>query len=411
MKKFIKDKIKPTAIIYGLAVIMFIAWAGVKIFKPPKQQIDPHGKSFSVLAGSSKRSEMKYLTYGFLPYWSLNNIEHIQTDKLTDIAYFALRINEDGSIKRYNDNKTLEPGYNNWRNNDDLDNLIEKAHSMGTRISVTLISHEDDKTKSFLNCRSCWDKLSDQLINEMQQKNVHHLNVDFELVEPKAEKELSLKYSQFVNFLNNKLDNKFGDSFVVVSTLPDSMYKPRLTNIESLSKAADALFVMAYDFHRPTSDYAGPVAPINGSGREYEYDVSTMLNDYLSDANPDKLILGVPYYGYNWLIYNNEPNAKRLSGNDFLGYSISQTYENIMEVKLEYNLEEVWDDIAKVPYLTYFNPQKQTLRQVYFENYDSLQIKYQLAKNKNLAGVGFWALGYDGGYQDLWELIEQEFAK
>ena len=34
-----------------------------------------------------------------------------------------------------------------------------------------------------------------------------------------------------------------------------------------------------------------------------------------------------------------------------------------------------------------------------------------MAKDKNLRGVGIWALGYDKGYQDLWNLLGEEFPK
>lgn len=403
-----KIKTRYLKILTIIAIILLITWGVISVALPKKTIISSLGNNLSVLSETSER-KTKHVVYGFLPYWKLNKSEHIQTDKLTDIAYFALSINKNGGIKKYGDDGIIDPGYNKWKNSKVWDDLVKKAKARGTRLSVTLISHEDNKTKEFLHCRACWNKTLSELTAEMKEKEVYNLNVDFELVKPDAKEELSLKYSQFVNFLNENLDNTFGNSYVVVSTLPDSMYKPRLTHVKSLAKAADGIFIMAYDFHRPTSDSAGPIAPINGGKTYYEYDVSTMLNDYLSAVNPSKLILGVPYYGYNWIVTNNQANAQRIPGNDYLGYSVSQTYENIMEVKLENNLKEIWDNIAKVPYFTYFSPDKQVLRQVYFENYDSLRIKYKLAKEKDLAGIGIWALGYDGGYQELWDLIRVEF--
>lgn len=394
--------------LYLVAGTMMVALLIINLVRPEKEYTSPLGETFSVLSSKDERNS-KHVVYGFLPYWKLNKSKYIQTSNLTDIAYFALTIEADGSIRKYGKDGIIDPGWNQWENSSDWQNLVKRARADGTRLSLTIISHEDDNTREFLNCRKCWDVTLVELISEMKKQGVTNLNVDFELVKPDAEESLSLKYSQFVNFLNTNLDKEFGDSYVVVSTLPDSMYKPRLTDAKSLENAADALFIMAYDFHRPTSDNAGPVAPIGGIDTHYEYDVSTMLNDYLKEVEPEKLILGVPYYGYNWLVSSRNANAQRIPGNDYLGYSVSQTYENIMEVKLENNLQEIWDVVAKVPYLTYVNAEKQTLRQVYFENYDSLSIKYKIAKNKNLAGVGIWALGYDGGYQELWDLIRVEF--
>jgi hypothetical protein len=374
----------------------------------PKVQ-KPMGVSYSVLSTTDQRLTRDHYVYGFLPYWTLDRMEHLQLDKLTDIAYFALRIDPEGTIRKFNEEGFVDPGYGNWRENDDLIELIAKAKAHGVRFALTLISHEDDVTYEFLDCRSCWDTLLAELVEELEYRGITNVNMDFELVEPDAEKDFNYKYSQLVNFLNTRLDQRFGDSFLVTSTLPDSSYRPRITDITSLASASDALFVMAYDFHRPTSDTAGPVAPINGAGIHAEYDITTMLKDYLTLAPPEKLILGVPYYGYNWLVDGKEAEAERIPGDDVLGYSISQTYEYVMDTKLEHDPEVLWDEEAQVPYFTYISTEKGTTRQVYYENKDSLRLKYQLAKDNNLAGIGIWALGYDGGYQDLWDLLREEF--
>jgi len=45
------------------------------------------------------------------------------------------------------------------------------------------------------------------------------------------------------------------------------------------------------------------------------------------------------------------------------------------------------------------------LRQVYFDDKDSLSYKVALAKSRGLLGVGVWALGYEGGYYDIWDIF------
>jgi spore germination protein YaaH len=166
---------------------------------------------------------------------------------------------------------------------------------------------------------------------------------------------------------------------------------------------------MAYDFHYPNSDRAGPVAPINKVEDYTSYDINQMLKDYLKTIPPNKIILGVPYYGYNWVVESQTPYALRIPGDDYVGYSISQTYEDVAETILEINPEILWDESAKVPYFTYVSPTNGSYRMVYFENPDSLREKYKLVNSNNLGGVGIWALGYDGGYQELWNLLEKEF--
>jgi len=40
----------------------------------------------------------------------------------------------------------------------------------------------------------------------------------------------------------------------------------------------------------------------------------------------------------------------------------------------------------------------------------SLGKKYDIVNRRDLAGIGIWALGYDNGYQELWDLIAQKFT-
>ena len=77
----------------------------------------------------------------------------------------------------------------------------------------------------------------------------------------------------------------------------------------------------------------------------------------------------------------------------------------------DYKKDIKWDTEGKVPYFTYYNSQGGVNRQVYFENSDSLKEKYKLAKNEGLAGVGIWALGYDGDRKELWDVLREEFLE
>jgi len=405
----VKLKISFLVFIYSAIFLLLGSTWYLKSIKISKNVLYPLGTSYSVLSAKDIKIRPNHVVYGFLPYWMIENTEYLQLDKLTDIAYFALHINPDGTIQNLTEEGTAEPGYNNWRNSDILSQLILKSKTQGLNFALTIISHDDETTYEFLDCRNCWDTLLSEITRELDFRGISNVNMDFELIEQDVKEGYNQKYSQLVNFLNNRLDAKYGDSFVVTSTLPDSAYKPRITEIASLANASDALFVMAYDFHRPTSDTSGPIAPISGVGETQEYDLNTMLKDYLALTTADKLILGVPYYGYNWLVTDGSPQADRIPGDDVLGFSISQTYATIADTKLKYKPEIKWDETAQVPYFTYFNEEYGTTRQVYFEDADSIRAKYKFAKTAGLAGVGIWALGYDGGYQELWELLKEEF--
>lgn len=351
----------------------------------------------------------KHVVYGYLPYWSLDKAKYLQMNNLTDIAYFGLYINEDGSFKTRDEEGNTDPGYAHWKDDENLLKIIADAQKYKVRVSLTVISHVDEISTKFLNCQTCWDTLYNNLTAELDAKKIYGVNLNFEYVEF-TDPDITVKYTEFTKYLKTRLKEKYGDkSYLVVATFADSLVKPRVTDISGLSRVADALFIMAYDFHRPSSDNAGPVAPIGGKGVYAEYDIDTMIKDYQNAADTNKLILGVPYYGYNWVVEENKEYAKRKPGSDASGYSQSQAYTDIMETVLKVNPEIKWDELGQVPYFSYTSPDTNSLREVYFENAQSLDVKYKLAKKNNFAGIGIWALGYDGGYTELWDLLNREF--
>ncbi|MEZ6255768.1 MAG: glycosyl hydrolase family 18 protein [Patescibacteria group bacterium] len=372
--------------------------------------LEPTSNTFSVLSAQDSRffARQNYVVYGFLPYWSVEHLDDIQVDKLTDIAYFALSVNKDGSITKITSDGTSDPGYEAWRNNKELDAFISKGKDAGVRFSITVISHISDDTDYLLMCESCWDTLAKDLIAELRFRNLSSVNLDFEYA-TYTEPHLADQYTKLATFIKQRLDAEFGSSYVVVSTFADAVIKPRVTKVDDLAKVVDALFIMAYDFRTRSSESSGPSAPIDGAGSSSIYDIRTMLRDYLATIPPTKLILGVPYYGNNYLVESASPMSRRIEGNDAIGYSETQTYADITNLLRQVSVNVLWDDIALTPYFNYNSLESGLLRQVYFENAKSLSHKYDLAVNNNLAGVGIWALGYDGKETELWELLHHKF--
>ncbi len=381
----------PTALIAALAI------AGITT-RNNQKFVSPLGTSFSLYAFENKK-ESAYMVYGFLPYWSLPDIEYLQPDKLTDIAYFGLYINRNGTFQ------TDEPGYTNWRNSSALTDLFRKVQNSRVRISLTVLSHDELTSEQFLNCEKCWATFMTSLKEELDYRHIVNVNLNFESSGEVSEA-VADKYTKFVSFVNRNLKRIYGhNAKLVVSVFADAFVKPRITKAKDLAEISDQLFIMAYDFSRPDSDYAGAVAPITGSN----YNITTMLQDYLANIPANKLLLGVPYYGYNWVVQTAKPNAQRIPGTDYIGYSQSQIYSYILDTLLDLRIKTQWDDLAKSPFFTYVSPASGSTRQVYFENVQSLREKYKLVKQHELAGIGIWALGYDGGYVDLWELLKEQF--
>ena len=226
--------------------------------------LSPLDDSYSVLGSQSvfKNYISSKKLYTFLPYWNLDNDE-LNTDAVTDLSYFGLNVDSEARII------TDDGSYKTWRENKKLHKVINDLVVKGKNVSITLICHDDNTIDRVLSCSDCWESLAADTVSELKWAGIKDLNVDFEY-SGYTTPENARKYSQLVKLLNDRLDAAFGNSFVVVSTFADAVEKSskeevRITDPKSLAESADGIFIMAYDFFRPTSVTAGPVSPMEGS--------------------------------------------------------------------------------------------------------------------------------------------------
>ena len=169
---------------------------------------------------------------------------------------------------------------------------------------------------------------------------------------------------------------------------------------------------MSYDYYSSSSDIAGPIAPMNGFKEEkYFYDISTTYKDYQKYIPAAKIIMGIPYYGWDWPVENaSEKLSKTLIQNDKNGYAVVMSYGRM---KQNQNLKQTgchFDELAKENWCGYVDPKSKVSHQVWFEDERSLGIKYDFAKKKNFSGIAIWVLGYDKDFPNLWNLLKERFA-
>lgn len=366
--------------------------------------LKPLDTSYSILGS---RSVFKDLVggnriYSFLPYWNLE-YEVLNVDSITDLSYFGLTVDSKGRIV------TNDSPYTKWRKDEKLAETIQKVKKQGGKVSFTLICHVEEDIDAVLSCPDCWTDLAKDVERELKWAGIRDINVDFEYP-AYTTPEKAQKYSQLVGVLNNYLDTTLGDSFVVVSVYADSADRAtrsevRLTDPKSLALNADALFIMGYDFHRPESATAGPVSPLEGSYTTSRLNLTTALKAYLEVVPASKLILGLPFYGYNWIVEDASPMSTRIEGNDMIGFSKSISYAEVTDLLIKKQLKPLWDESAKTPYVNYIDEETGSSHQIWYDNAESLKYKAELAQKNHLLGVGVWAAGYEGGYADLWNVL------
>jgi spore germination protein YaaH len=168
-------------------------------------------------------------------------------------------------------------------------------------------------------------------------------------------------------------------------------------DFKKLSELCDYLIVMGYDYYWSGSSTAGPVAPLAGENYNITRTVTTYLN---AGVAPEKLALGVPWYGYDWPVMGEGRKSTAT------GKATARVYSAAQQLAETYS--KIFDMSTSVPRVSYFV--SSAWRQMWFEDTLSLFLKYQLVNSSNLTGIGIWALSYEGSYNEVWSTIDHTFS-
>ncbi len=227
---------------------------------------------------------------------------------------------------------------------------------------------------SFLNNPYAQNRAIDNIHQTLGEWGMSGINLDFENVPAKDREALT----SFVARLAERLR---ADNFTVTMAVPAKTTDNPTSNFSgafdyrALSQHADQLILMAYDQHWRNGS-PGPVASVEWVEQVIQYAVS--------QAPANKIVLGIPNYGYDW------PQS---------GPATSMTYPQTMELAAKQGVSVRWHSTHKVPFFHHGND-----RQVWFENRYSIKYKLDLVNKYDLGGVALWRLGQED--PGIWRVID-----
>lgn len=351
------------------------------------------------VSGNAVHAKSNREVFGFAPYWKLSKLASIDWKTLTTFAYFSLPVASDGTIDKTSYEWSVFEGKT-------LEDLFKKAKSNNVRRVVTLTMMEADSVEAFLDNPSAWDRVAAQSAEIINSQGLEGVNIDFEYIPANAT--LRKNFGDFFETYSRKLRQDSQNPYITVSVLASSERFDRIYDISRLAKTADGIFMMAYDFYYPGSETAGPSAPLYGynDGRgPFWYDVATAVDDFLKVAPSNKIIMGVPYYGWNYPTALAVPNSERTS---WLRAFATTNEKAANDKLLAVTPIGGWDSQAQVAWRGYWDGNSWHV--VYMEDEKSLAAKYDFARSRNLKGVGIWALGFDNDNERFWSLLASKFA-
>lgn len=161
----------------------------------------------------------------------------------------------------------------------------------------------------------------------------------------------------------------------------------------------DYVQIMTYDIHGPWELLADFNAPLFDDGGK-TYSVDRGVQAYLDAGVPrDKLVMGVPFYGYRYNVTSGEDNGLR---KPFLG-SGSITYNRLIRDDLISNgYQFFWNEGSKVPYL--YHPEEQIF--ISYDDQISMRYKAEYIRDQQLGGAMIWEISQDHGNDLLASLYE-----
>jgi spore germination protein YaaH len=341
--------------------------------------------------GEKSNQTLTKTVFGFLPDWQyqVGSQNYIKYELLTHLAVFSFGADSTGALSK--------PYKWPWTD------VINSAKSKNVKLIMTVSNFTPSAIHKILNDTNIRKTLISNIHSIVVAYSFDGVNIDFENLMDN-DKQTPLK--SFLDALKSDLNTiNMNNELSFASPSVNNRY----WDFNLLLSSADYLFVMCYDYYGSWNTTTGPSSPLTSQD---DYNVTTTFNVYYSSivaSNPGKLILGVPYYGNYWQVNSKEPYAACLP------YNVKNSKNNWIkhmlynEIIPAYNQKDKqWDSTSQTPWLRW---QDTVWNQIWYDDSSSLALKYDLALKKNLKGVGIWALGYDDGRSELWNLIERKFSK
>lgn len=295
-------------------------------------------------------------------------------DSLTYVAPFAYIIRSDGGLEPIDDSSVISAAY------------AENAVPMMTIANFTPGEPGSELAHAVLSNQDTINRLLDNIVAVMQEKNYLALNIDFENVFPEDR-------ALYNRFAQKAAERMHAHGFAISSALAPKysgeqeglLYTAH--DYPAHGKYMDFVVLMTYEWgYREGPPQA--ISPVNQIRRVLDYAVTVIPRE--------KILLGFLIYARDWLL-------------PFQPGQVAETF-SVAEARMravQYGATILYDETAQSPFYNYVDEQGR-MHEVWFEDARSAQAKFDLVKEYNLRGLSYWALCYP--FPQNWALLKQNFT-
>jgi spore germination protein YaaH len=253
-------------------------------------------------------------------------------------------------------------------------NFVQTAKQKG--YTVTPFISNDWNQSLAIKAMESGDKLADDLYNAVISNNLDGVDIDIENLTP-AQKQ---QQTAFVKRLTDKLHAQGKTVSIAVPPITGETTNgwAGSYDYQEIGKIVDTVFIMGYDYSYPSGPN-GPVAPLTWVENSVHYMVTKIP--------PEKMILGVPFYGRYW-------NNQQKGGGIYYPQAVNLVDENNGSIRYDAVSSSMVANLSTVKGPT----------EIWFDNAQTLKQKIQLVNKYHLAGWGGWHLGQED--PQLWTLLK-----
>lgn len=296
-------------------------------------------------------------------------------EHLTYLSIFSYAVNREGTLTPVEDQPSINAAFRNRV----VPLMVLTNFEDGTfskELATTLFTDE-----------ALQDKVLDEALRIMEQKGYQGLDFDFEYLGAENRE----RYNQFLRKARARLKER---NYSITSALAPKYYaeQPGILyeghDYRAQGQIVDFIFFMTYEWGWS----GGPpmaVSPINQVRRVMEYAIS--------EVPRDKIMMGIPLYGYDWTLPYVEGES----------WATSISPQEAIALALKYNVNIEYDATAQSPFFYYVDEQGKR-HVVWFDDARSIQAKFDLVKELGIRGFFYWVLGRD--FPQNWLLVEDNFV-
>ncbi|WP_018962267.1 glycosyl hydrolase family 18 protein [Sporolactobacillus vineae] len=277
---------------------------------------------------------------------------------LTYIALFETHFNWNGDLSPLNDSAGVLAA---WQG---------RVVPVLTVTNLTESGFNPALVQRILNTPDVQTRLINNMINTATTRGYGGINIDFEGV-PASERDAFVAFLQALKARTAAANLNL--SIAVPAKTNDTVPWVRGYDYEAIGAIVDQFFIMAYDWHHAGSE-PGATVPIADVRATVSYAASLM------DRN--KIIMGTPFYGYDWVIpYSSATPGRAITNQAAINLAMAE------QVPIYFS------EADQAAYF-YYTDDSGRNHVVWFEDTRSLFAKTRIVYNERLGGIGTWQINF-----------------